>query len=760
MEKRETHRPDSRLARRVVGPLRRGRVLMLAGAGISAASGLPLGVDLVRWMLLGAMPAGSRRLADAVGSVTQPRLKLRPEVLLEIVVRRAGAHALRALNAFNAAVPAPAHYFVGEAALRGSAVTTTNFDILIERAIAELEATHSEAQAGGRTPVAAAYPVHVLKLHGSLASVKHTRAAGPLAAALSQVARGLPRSTELSLRSHLQGRMLLCLGYSGNDAFDIVPLFERARPQQPVVWVQHEPGRWPPRWEEAVDSSINPTAVLLATWNSRVWLLRVDTERLIQDLGARLGWAHPPPGPRLLNIDRVIISWMKRHLSRHAQYMILGDAVSQSGRPREARIAYRQALSQAANANQRAAALEALGWLYYRHLSRLQTAHAYFRAALVRSRGQQRRAIQRALARTYMYAKRDPRRAREQLLAALRGCRDSAERSALENATGNLAFETGELALAATHYRRGLRAAGRHSGAAFVTACRLHHNLALTLERQRHVTRATVEARLALRGWETVGDPAGVAGCLSTLAGLARVRGDLTDARRLRLRALRLWRQAREPDEEVREWNNLGILDLYQGSWKRAVRHHEAALVQVRRRKDRREIGMTCAFLARALGEGGQWRRGRSFLLKAMTLAAEDPSPSLGSEALSAWELIGGKRVSSLLTLVRQAERSSSPRVVALGLRVRSRLAIDTGKYSDGLKLARRALAHLRQQPDAADEGSAWILIARANVGLRHNRLALEAGGHARDCFERSKYRPGIRRARHLLEGIAKGSLH
>ena len=199
-----------------------GRLAILCGAGISAPppASLPLAADLVQ---------------QTIGRLLRPyeswlrSLAIRPEMLFSYLYRK---DAVATFNAIRQALSAGGfnrvHDFCAQVIGRGGAVITTNFDTLIEAALdARSIAFHRSTQACRNTNSV------LFKIHGSIDD------AASLAFTIDQVGAGLGSERSRSLHALLCGRVVLVLGYSGNDQLDILPVL-RAAGYDRIVWVVHD----------------------------------------------------------------------------------------------------------------------------------------------------------------------------------------------------------------------------------------------------------------------------------------------------------------------------------------------------------------------------------------------------------------------------------------------------------------------------------------------------------------------------------------
>ena len=213
---------ELRLVRRDIDA---GRLAILCGAGISAPppASLPLAAELVQQTI--------HRLLCPYESWLQS-LTIRPEMLFSYLYRK---DAVATLDAIRQALSTGAfnllHDFCAQVIERGGAVITTNFDTLIESAL------DARAIAFHRSTLACRVGNSVLfKIHGSIDD------AASLAFTIDQVGAGLGQERSQSLHALLRGRVVLVLGYSGNDQLDILPVLRTAGYDR-IIWIVHDSAR-------------------------------------------------------------------------------------------------------------------------------------------------------------------------------------------------------------------------------------------------------------------------------------------------------------------------------------------------------------------------------------------------------------------------------------------------------------------------------------------------------------------------------------
>lgn len=214
--------------------VRSGSVAFFCGAGISIASGLP-SAHALKSALLRQLPASEVEV-EWLLECDYPF-----EAFLEVFLGPERPEQL--LKVFGVGEPSAAHELLAELVARGAlrTIVTTNFDELIERALA---ARQSSCRVAWQPEDLAALAtlgeeVRVIKLHGT-SSVPES-----MALVMEQVAgRRHVESRERAIRmTFSDGRheAVLVLGYSCSDWFDISPAIEALGPSAKHVYiVQHE----------------------------------------------------------------------------------------------------------------------------------------------------------------------------------------------------------------------------------------------------------------------------------------------------------------------------------------------------------------------------------------------------------------------------------------------------------------------------------------------------------------------------------------
>jgi|GEM_PF-2357254 len=149
---------------------------------------------------------------------------------------------LRGFSSFASAPPNLNHLLLASLVRRGATVVTTNFDLGIERALESpsgsvVRVVRDEGMLRAYRPDGAGCG-EVIHVHGVADDVPQ------LGATLTQVKQGMAEPFRRFLEERLdRGAVLVFVGYSASDAFDVTPYFrsrpERVWPHSTMVFAQH-----------------------------------------------------------------------------------------------------------------------------------------------------------------------------------------------------------------------------------------------------------------------------------------------------------------------------------------------------------------------------------------------------------------------------------------------------------------------------------------------------------------------------------------
>jgi hypothetical protein len=163
-------------------------------------------------------------------------------VVFDVLYAEVGADANAAFSLMHATMPNGLHKYLAAMLARRNDVLTTNVDVMIELAarqdgvrlrIAATERAFARSRKAGTGTL--------YKLHGTLRMDGRTGRRSALQAAVRQVGKGLRQAPSDVLRRAFAESIVVVLGYSGRDDFDVNPALSQA-PVRHVIWIEHAPG--------------------------------------------------------------------------------------------------------------------------------------------------------------------------------------------------------------------------------------------------------------------------------------------------------------------------------------------------------------------------------------------------------------------------------------------------------------------------------------------------------------------------------------
>jgi tetratricopeptide (TPR) repeat protein len=376
--------------------------VFLVGSGISVPSGLPSGWDFNKSLAqyLGASIGEKRRIRSWL--VTGPSQSgIRFEQIMQVLKETVDPR-LRILEFCECSQkPTFLHRFLTRALERGP-VLTTNFDSLLELAWQEvngpsLTVPYIEASAPDRSPkypqsFEKLRPSHLrkkilLKLHGSLRDPKCVlkfgfvtraqRTETSVAATLDRIGTsqrlwGLEPHKERAVAAAIHGKLLVVIGYSGTDDFDVLPtLASVGRRVSGILWVVHASGHLRCRRLGTKNlSAAFPESLRALVTRVPAWLATGQTDAILAALFPTLAPDFVPerePTEDWLGIDSLPFY---QGLSRGQRAMIWGRLAELAGKTIDAERRYRYAIehsrgSQRRHLLARAYAYVRLGWVSY-----------------------------------------------------------------------------------------------------------------------------------------------------------------------------------------------------------------------------------------------------------------------------------------------------------------------------------------------------------------------------------------------------------
>jgi tetratricopeptide (TPR) repeat protein len=281
----------------------------LAGAGISmdAPSNLPSAIAFVKKILEMCTPASESTF------LAKESHKLRYELIVEYCHQLFDTDLVFLDYLDLVKRPNPIHFFLASMLLNNQFVITTNFDYLLEHAVKEIA---TAAQMKDFLPIITredflAHPdpnalvkdgkFPLYKIHGAKRNFQ-TREDTSRSLVTTITALGKDREGGKtftlegyklpSVQKLMQGRVLVVMGYSGNDDFDIIPFINESAEFTRLLWIDHAEMTVPeiieflPR-DQAVSSSSKLDQALQEIANERkvkVTKIKAHTRRFVQDV--------------------------------------------------------------------------------------------------------------------------------------------------------------------------------------------------------------------------------------------------------------------------------------------------------------------------------------------------------------------------------------------------------------------------------------------------------------------------------------------
>jgi len=227
----------------------KGPLVVFLGSGISRdhPSGIPTGDNLKNDIFEAIIQ--KRKLSESVVKeardvVSQYRL----EVFLFLIDEWAGTKWRYLLDFMLDAQPNLNHYTIAHLIHTNKIkhVVTTNFDCLIEDAFKEYDLPinlyYSDADFE-QWSINESILGGIFKLHGSLVDVSRESTHETITGSITQVANkltpGLSQNKADFLRYVLENFVVIFLGYSGRDEFDIYPAIYNSNAKQ-IIWISHK----------------------------------------------------------------------------------------------------------------------------------------------------------------------------------------------------------------------------------------------------------------------------------------------------------------------------------------------------------------------------------------------------------------------------------------------------------------------------------------------------------------------------------------
>ncbi len=169
---------------------------------------------------------------------------IRMEVLLQFVWNVVKKEVLRILEPFNESVPNKYHYFLAKALECGNDIITTNYDGLIENACQEMnvipkgfyysEETFGEWLKDKKSGC-------LFKIHGTLQDLDKNDKGESVIATLSEISSGLSENKRKVLLGLLDKKIVIFMGYSFSDYFDISPVLKESIGKEMIYYADYKP---------------------------------------------------------------------------------------------------------------------------------------------------------------------------------------------------------------------------------------------------------------------------------------------------------------------------------------------------------------------------------------------------------------------------------------------------------------------------------------------------------------------------------------
>ncbi len=688
----------------------------------------------------------------------------------------------------GSAFPTELHRWTATAIAKGSAVFTTNFDSLIEAAFGSapkararpLRAVYEEGASGSpessfddylRSP----YTPCLFKLHGSIRrlvvansseSTLEATDRSSIGAVLTRIgdrtARfGLPPASSAVFRTHLRNRLLLVLGYSGLDDFDVLPsLKAHADDLKGVIWIAHrnQPAARsrsnlsiPKALRLALKRASVPTVVIKGRTHEIVKLPKMDSPNRLRTTSKPL---------------EDIFPWLCQ-IDAPERKLLIGMIFEAANNPRRALASYQDAIQLALRrkshgllsvARRKTANTLATQSEYRKALATIRTA---IRAD--RSRDQSSLADDYSLASDIYWRQGRYDRALEAATYArsihrrLRSV--EGEANALAR-VANVLWMKGALNDAARLERAAVRMNRRLNrklevarglitlGSILRSKARYDESLAALHEAK--------DLHLALR------DEIGLASTLNNLGSIYLDRGDLTTARRYYVQARDLNEKCGALDHMATNIGNIGIVYRKRGQYSKALMHYKHAFeintkvgAPIGQIRDMGNIGVAYIRLNR-LDLAEQWLK-RSLRLSRRCERPENEAVQLQNLGIVARMRGDYRKATSLFNQALAINRSlQRPLGVSDMLHELGQVHLARGQYSN----ARQTLMRAYRIADARGirEGVAVIAqdLAGAFAAEGNGKQATRFGRISLQAFKRLKRTKDVRQLSRFLKTLGK----
>jgi tetratricopeptide (TPR) repeat protein len=280
-------------------------IAIIAGAGISinSPSNVPTARKIVQTLIEHIIPLEFRVKVQRID-------RIRFEQFLDELQSTIDPE-LELLNFLEHVIaPNLIHYFIAELLLRDQLVLTTNFDYLIEIALKELNPKLDKVQLiitpddydklYDLNQKKSSEKACLFKLHGSKNNFYTKENTGnSLITTMNALGKSITQDHQfgIDLRKKevitpiLNGRVVIVMGYSGSDDFDITPLLFELNTNKKLLWITHDP-------EKKIRISEIKKNVVEPTFNSKNLRQNATTDDLLQNLANQVDYPiHKIEGP-------------------------------------------------------------------------------------------------------------------------------------------------------------------------------------------------------------------------------------------------------------------------------------------------------------------------------------------------------------------------------------------------------------------------------------------------------------------------------
>lgn len=227
---------------------KRYKLIIWTGAGIDhdAPTGLPLGNDLTEFMIVNSMPdhllhryhycrtesQKKKMLAQTYGQLRLETVIEAYRILENSLFDRSQVHPfLRGFQSFENRQPNDIHFALARLLKDGANIVTTNYDNCVNNAYYQLTADQLQCRRDDSSAFHKGFYTYstsllqtgtIYHIHGVAHDVES------LGASLTQLCNGLSLHFQQQIKTWIEnGYTFLFLGYSGGDALDVNPVFQK-----------------------------------------------------------------------------------------------------------------------------------------------------------------------------------------------------------------------------------------------------------------------------------------------------------------------------------------------------------------------------------------------------------------------------------------------------------------------------------------------------------------------------------------------------